>query len=226
MNSRLIESIYRRLIIESAIPDIEGLAACAEYDESEGYAVLFRIDEESIKWIKSAAMGKISGRLLGINGIVVGMISITEAAYPCWGASEVSQSVGPDFGKIVYGMGYAMSPHGRLMSDRSEVSKSAMAGWSRAALSRKALKFDNVSKPKTKPEEDDCSVYRGAKGKILNVALESQGWEKAMLDKLVSAGEPILAEALKEAEEAGKQTSMANLVWALKQGADSLYSGE
>jgi hypothetical protein len=53
----------------------------------------------------------------------------------CNGAWMVYRSAGPDMGKVVYSVGYALSPTGRLMSDRISVTPEASAAW--ASVARK-----------------------------------------------------------------------------------------
>ena len=226
-NKHIIESIYRRLLSESAMPDISNLAVKAEYNEQGGDAILFKVDEESLEILKGVALNKLTGTSLARDGVIVGMISISKSSYPCWDAFEVNESAGPGYGKILYGLAFAMSPSGRIMSDRNMVSKAARAGWAKASQSRTALQFDDVGDPKTSSKEDDCEVYTGKKGEILNVALEEQGWERAMLDKLVSRGEQVIDTLTEKLSgDATPQAIKARLELALRVGSGDFFDSK
>lgn len=89
----------------------------------------------------------------------IGFIRIIESKEPCYGAWEVTRSAGPGYGKLVYAMGYHMSPTGKLMPDRTSVSDSAREAWRKANKKSKGLKFDDVNNPKTSDPSDDCVIH-------------------------------------------------------------------
>lgn len=120
-----------------------------------------------------------------------------------WGAWEVTRAAGPGYGKIVYGLGYALSPKGLLMPDRSTVSPSAEAAWRKASTTRESLPLDAMPpENRTDTREDDVDSLHDEEGKeFLDRAYRSQGWERTMSDKLFAEGEKTLEALLEEAPE-------------------------
>lgn len=90
---------------------------------------------------------------------IIGFIRINKPKYPCHGAWEVTRSAGPGHGKLVYAMGYHMSPTGKLMSDRVSVSDSAREAWTKVYKKSQGLQLDDIKNPKTPTKSDDCQVH-------------------------------------------------------------------
>lgn len=139
-----------------------------------------------------------------VAGAVRGLMQIKKSGDPCWEAWEVIGSAGPggaDIARTVYGLAYAMSPSGVVMSDRGSLSAAAKASWARVAASgaREALPLDDISLPREQRrtpdfDGDDCSMYRGKsrgsapeKNPYLQYAYKAQGWERGMMNFLTAA---------------------------------------
>lgn len=98
---------------------------------------------------------------------IQGMIRIAQPSYDCNNAWEVKNSAGPGQGKLVYAMGYYMSPSGKLIADRSSVSKKAQNSWKKVRQKTKGEELDDYIEKNTPPESDDCEVWP-VTGKDLN----------------------------------------------------------
>lgn len=234
MNNRLIESVYRRLLAESSAPDTSGLGAVIK-DTSSGtkVAVIFKTSAASIEKMKkiisdersnSATWVVKAGEHLLLNKedpVVVGTIEIQVAESPCWDGWEVKRSAGPGYGRVLYGLGYAMSPSGRLFPDRFSLSSSAKKVWARAAKERKALPMDDEHKPKTPSEEDDCSVYGGEAA--IDSVYESQGWERGMLKQLVTSGEAAIKFASMGVKSSGSAAPERVLRYVLEKMTHEMF---
>jgi hypothetical protein len=145
-----------------------------------------------------------------VEDAVRGIIQIKASDQPCWGAWEVVGSAAPggaDMARTVYGLAYAMSPSGIVMSDRISASRPAKAAWARVREKgeRQALPFDDARNPKTPEPKDDCDLYRGKSGKTepdknpaLQNAYMSMGWEKGMLNYLVASHDAFSNELARE----------------------------
>jgi hypothetical protein len=89
---------------------------------------------------------------------ILGGIGIKKPDDPCADAWEVTNSVGKGQGKLVYALGFFLSPTRRLMPDRHSVSQDAFAGWAKQSKRpKKAL--DNVKKPSDNDDSNDCEVW-------------------------------------------------------------------
>lgn len=95
---------------------------------------------------------------------------------PCNNSWEIAFSVGPGFGKEVYGAAYAyVKKHGsgQLTSDRQHVSALAQDAWMKAFKSaRPRHEFDDLTAPadqKKTPDDptDDCVLHTDDSGKSL-----------------------------------------------------------
>ena len=188
MELLLIEKIYKRILKESEAANVEGLACYVRFgDEIE--AAVYNIDgmrEDLEKNPEFFTRKSHYGSNKALLKNMVGCVAIKPTDDPCWGAYEISYIVGP--GKIVYGLAYALSPNGMLISDRYAMSQSALKAWKNMSdkQTRGKRPLDNVRSPKTPGLEDDCEFR---KEEYLNYAYESEGWEKGMLDGLRSAHE-------------------------------------
>ena len=190
MNSTLIERIYRRILKESGAPSTEGMACYVESTGDE--AGLLNATVYNTKGIEKELKNNPGLFKTGLSIVkyrplmdhIIGCVSIKDTADPCLGAYEISTIAGR--GKLVYGLAYALSPNGMIISDRYSMSPEALGAWKNMAdkgtRSRKPL--DNVKNPRTEDPSDDCT-WR--KEEYLNYAYESEGWEKGMLSSLRAA---------------------------------------
>lgn len=123
---------------------------------------------------------------------VVGFVCVSPPKNPCWNAYEIKAIAGP--GRLVYPVGYATSPSGRLISDRERMTDLAISAWGNMASknTRKALRLDDYLH-RHDPEDpndyhtddpaDDCELR---KEDFLNFAYESDGTEEGLYNGLVN----------------------------------------
>lgn len=105
----------------------------------------------------------------------IGLNKVPDSDAPSYDASEVVFSgAEKGYGPLMYDI--AMQYCGKLMSDRHEVSKSAMGVWNYYFDNRsdvKHYKLDDYQHPKTRNKFDDAVVYQfGDKDNPLNYAYE------------------------------------------------------
>lgn len=123
---------------------------------------------------------------------VVGFVCVSPPKNPCWDAYEVKAIAGP--GGLVYPIGYATSPSGRLISDRERMTPKAIDAWGNMSSKnkRKALRLDDYMH-RHDPEDpndyhtddpaDDCELR---KEDYLNFAYESDGSEAGLYNGFVN----------------------------------------
>ncbi len=123
-----------------------------------------------------------------MKGVITIIAPLPKTSGECYGAWQVVMAKGEGYGREIYGLAYAMSPTGRLISDRIYVSDDAIDGWKRAASKRRALPLDDFNHDHKNPDEyhtpdpeDDCKVYRSKEKEHLNFAYEANGSEGALL---------------------------------------------
>jgi len=107
--------------------------------------------------------------------VIKGYASFHQTDNPCNDAWEVSSVAGIGYGKVLYGLGYALVPSGRLMPDRGYSSKRARDAWTKSAGKMKSFPLDNVWNPQTLDPSDDCELQvPGVKGEpsVLDYAYE------------------------------------------------------
>jgi hypothetical protein len=108
--------------------------------------------------------------------VVKGYASFHEPDEPCNGAWEVSGMAGIGLGKTLYGLGYYLTPKGRLMPDRVFSSKRARDAWTKSSGKMLGFPLDDIAAPKTPDPNDDCSVQvstmKGGPDPVLDVAYE------------------------------------------------------
>lgn len=116
-----------------------------------------------------------------LKSCIVGRVRIGKPDEPCWDAMTISSIAGP--GKLMYGLAYALSPSGLLISDRESMTSDAVSAWKGMADkgTRGKKKLDNVTEPETPEPEDDCKVRPE---EFLNYAYEAEGWEQEILRSL------------------------------------------
>lgn len=113
---------------------------------------------------------------------------------PCAGAWMVSAVAGPGYGKNIYGIGYALSPNGVLVPDRSSVKPSARGAWGKVSASgRGRIRLDDRdhqhseegNEYHTDDKSDDCKLHMDPDDPQLDYAYQSTGSEAALLSSLV-----------------------------------------
>lgn len=124
-----------------------------------------------------------------LMGCIVGRVRVTEPENPCWDAMMIASIAGP--GKLMYGLAYALSPSGLLISDRDSMTADAVSAWGNmsAKSSRGKKKLDDVTDPKTPEPEDDCALRPE---EFLNYAYESEGWERGVLSSMQAEHEQLV----------------------------------
>lgn len=195
---RLLREYIRSVLLESA-PDESGLGALVKQEGEEIEVVLFKYDflyaamsrrktdEDIFNFLKNNIFDSVVG---------YGVFTRPEKG-EAYGAYEVTHAAAPGLGKILYGMGYGLSPTGLLMPDRDKnaVSPDAEQAWKRASTGRKSLKLDALPpNNKTMNPEDDAVLHDVPGKEHLDRAYKSQGWEKSMTINLTSKGETTLKE--------------------------------
>jgi len=195
---RLLREYIRSVLLESS-PDESGLAALVKRDGDEIEVVLFKYDFLYSAMSRRKPDEDIFNFLK--NNILESVVGYGVFAKPtegeAYGAYEVTHAAAPGFGKILYGMGYGLSPSGLLMPDRDKnaVSPDAEQAWKRASSGRKSLKLDDLPpNNKTKNPEDDAKLHNVPGREHLDYAYEEQGWEGSMTKKLIAKGEATLKE--------------------------------
>ena len=120
---------------------------------------------------------------------VVGYISCSPPSRgEAWGAWEVTAAAGKGYGKILYSIGYALSPKGRLMPDRSSVSDSAREAWRGASRTHDSLQLDPLpTNNLTDTEEDDAVVHNEEGMEFLDRVYIAKGTEPDMVNQLIGA---------------------------------------
>lgn len=200
----ILERIYRRLIAESSAPSIEGLAAYI----SSFSATLYN-PNRLLADLRAVKGGLASDDILfdACSRAVVGEITIEEPNDPCLGAWYVGTIAGEGYGKILYGLGYALSPEGILMPDREAVSHKAYRAWSKQTA-RRVGEFDDAALPvdqRRTPNDpsDDCTLHKSNDGDCkktnrdpmpLNYAYKAEGWEDKLALDLKRAHNAAMAE--------------------------------
>ena len=106
--------------------------------------------------------------------VVKGYASFREPDEPCNGAWEVSSIAGIGHGKTLYGLGYYLTPNGRLMPDRMFSSKRAKEAWTKSSGKMKGFPLDDIKDPQTEDPNDDCVLQvpsdKGGPDPVLDVA--------------------------------------------------------
>ncbi len=224
MNGQTItERVMRRLLREAAATD--GLAVfITKTDEGYKTAVVYDAELALNPGGSKPIWGK-NETFLGTK-LIRGLISIAPAGDPCWGASEVKFSAGKGLGKIIYNLGYAMSPSRKLIPDRQKVSQDARDAWGKVLNNKAFPKFrlDNKEHPKdtshkdahTEDPKDDCSVHQpDEKGNPLNYAYQGSGEEMGYMGSLKAAHQNVLNQIPKE--------NRADFIEALEKGTNFFW---
>lgn len=155
------------------------------------------------------------------HDVIYGYIVVKAVVGKCWNAGEVKFSAArKGYGPLMYEL--AMADFGRLMPDHGGGSSpSARNVWTKYSQRSdvKALPFDDVKNPKTKPTEDDCHVYMDFDGDIgyLNAAYQGQG-DSAGKSTLVRSHQAFVGQFT-----AGKSFGKSEVEFALSQMGDEYF---
>lgn len=193
--NKLLREYVREVLKENSAPEISSLGALVRGARGLGgeiEVVLFnheyvykalakrKGDEDLFNFVKDTIYESIVGYA------VFGPPDKGEA----YDAYEVTHMAAPGLGKVLYGMGYALSPSGLLMPDRHTVSPDASAAWKKASKERETLKLDDLPpNNKTKDPDDDAELHKEKGKEHLDYVYKELGWEKGMSSKLISRGE-------------------------------------
>ena len=147
------------------------------------------------------------------SGIVVGYIKIGKPSEPCSDAWKVIGSWGPMMGEVVYDLALALSPTGRLVSDRVSVSGRARTRWEKLRTSRGAMTGGGLSlalddeyapsESQLTPDDpnDDCRLYqpmrKGGPDPILDRVYVATGSEAAKKEAMMANHEEAMAEVIR-----------------------------
>jgi hypothetical protein len=195
----------RGLIREILLRESSGGESLAAFiDESGSYINITLYDGNALVDVVSSpefeGINSPSFERVAMKQVMKGVIKIvapSKNSGPCYGAWQVVKANGEGYGRELYGLAYAMSPSGKLISDREQVSDDAIDGWKNAASKRKALPLDNLWHIHKTPEsyhtddpQDDCRTYSQWPGEKdinhLNFAYEANGSEGAILASLTA----------------------------------------
>lgn len=168
----------RRLIREALSPD--KLALYTYPEDSRGRRVIKVVLYSPAEILSDVEKFKKESFLYDQDdtGIVKGYARFQEPEHPCNGAWEVTSIAGPGLGKILYGLGYSLTPNGRLMPDRHYTTNAGKQAWSRASWSRlSGIPLDDeVGSLTPDNPEDDCELQKplevGGPDPLLDVAYE------------------------------------------------------
>ena len=201
----ITERVFRRLINEAGmipnesqaalIDDLGDLKRAIIYDRD-----LFLRDLDFVKF--NLKRGSERAEVMGdfFYDIMLAFIEITppesvggQSYGPCAGAWMVSAVAGPGYGRNIYGLGYALSPSGVLVPDRSSVKPKARDAWRKVfAKPVKKLQLDDRehahsekgNEYHTDDPFDDCRLHLDTEDPQLDYAYSGTGEEEALLNKL------------------------------------------
>jgi hypothetical protein len=200
----LLREYVKGVLLESV--STEGLAVFTGegfFDPQAVEAVLVdlaKFEEEFAAIKKTSLFTPLDVAKFAARKSVVGYISFGPPEHgQAWGAWEVTRSAGPGYGKILYAIGYALSPKGLIMPDRRSVSFSARTAWEKASKTHQALPLDGLPPMnKTDTREDDAEIHDEEDYEFLDKAYKAQGWEKGTVNQLIAAGKSLEAKLEKK----------------------------
>lgn len=202
-----LRRIIRQVLVESSGPTDASNLAVITFEEGKTKTavlyspeVLLRAMSENPEVVESVPLSRLFNEVGGVKGYITISPSRSDRCNNAW---KVDASSGRGLGEIVYGIGFAMSTTGRLMSDRNsisledDVSPGARSRWEKIAKGHKKIPLDDFRDPQTPQPEDDCFLFlpraRGGPDPILDNAYEAQGWEAEMLADMKSRHEQMMA---------------------------------
>ena len=199
MRKLLREYVRSILLLETVSTEGEGLAIFTGegfFDPQSIEAVLVNLavfKELMTTRAKSDKFTALDIAKFAAEKSVVGYISLGPPIHGnAWGAWEVTRSAGPGYGKILYSIGYALSPSGLLMPDRVSVSPSARAAWKKASKKYDSLELDALPpENKTDTKEDDAELHDEEDNEYLDRAYIAKGTETGMINQLIAAGKDL-----------------------------------
>ena len=199
--SMLLREYVRSILLESSV-STEGLALFTGegfFDSQAIEAVLVDVakfeEEMAATTSQSSRISRLDAAKFAAKKAVVGYISFGPPEHgQAWGAWEVTRSAGRGYGKLLYAVGYALSPKGLLMPDRRSVSFSARAAWEKASKNHDSLPLDALSpENRTDTREDDAEIHDEEDFPFLDRAYRAQGWEKDTVNRLLAGGKALEA---------------------------------
>ena len=189
----------RRIIREAAdgasLNTDELAAMLIEEDSGARVVVYHPVPVENMMRKLPGDVITLSPDLMGkLKSYVVGWVKVVKPTDPCWDAMMIASIAGP--GKLMYGIGYALSPSSLLISDRDSMTNVAVSAWRNMSTkgTRGKKKLDDVDAPSTPEPVDDCKVL---KDDFLNYAYEAQGWEMSVLETMNDNHEAVIARITK-----------------------------
>lgn len=215
----LLETVCRRLLREAM--EASHLAVLILEGDGETGAVLY--DVPAVQ--RAALRGETKPESLVDAKAVVGYIGLKHHDTDCWAASEVVTIVGKGVGRLLYQVGFALSPSGILVMDREQVSPDAAGSWLRLGEKKKKRRLDSPPPNNATPETiDDCELHGpgdgdcgGALRDQLNWVYLESGGEAAELDRLKASH----VEALRDLRRRG--TDPEDLMDSLAEAAGVLF---
>jgi hypothetical protein len=207
----ITERVLRRLLKESGGANLDGLAA---FVDTSG-------DPTAIIYLHKVVTDNLPGPALTtkpiweksenffMTQVVKGLVRIQPPPAACDDAWQTSYTVGPRLGKLVYGLGYALSPSGKLMASRekggsgeAKVTASAQGGWSKVFQKKDRIgrRLDDIELPRDKrltPDDpsDDCILQDPKAGENpINYSYKAEGWEASALYALEAAHDQVMTE--------------------------------
>ena len=234
MKSIIVERVFERLLKESEggagnsaalVQDLGDLKRAIIYDKG----LLLR----DIEYVKQSLEKRGMEFLIPFfHDIMLAFIEITppesaggQSYGPCAGAWMVSAVAGPGFGKSIYGLGYAMTPNGLLVPDRSSVKPKARNAWKKVAASgRGRVRLDDRNHQHseegneyhTDDPSDDCRLHQDPEDPQLDYAYQSDGSESALLSTLTKNHEDMM-------NQLGDIYLIADVEKALVKAVDSFW---
>lgn len=193
----ILREYVRRVLQESGMPDVSSLGMIARNFGDQKEVVIFRYDMVYSALSRRKPEDNVFDFLIDIitrSVVGYGIFGPPDkgSAYGAW---EVTHAAAPGLGKILYGIGYALSPSGLLMPDRHTVSPDAAQAWKKASKDRKSLKLDALPpNNKTATPNDDAELHSEPGKEHLDYVYEEQGWEKNVMSRLMAQGNTALKE--------------------------------
>lgn len=215
----IAERVLRRLLKESSSADLTGLAALID-TSGDPTAIIYshKVVTDNLPGpdLKTKPIWDRTENFY-MTQVIKGLVKIQAPPGPCDDAWQTRYTVGPGLGKLVYGLGYALSPSGKLMASRekgrageAKVTASAQGGWAKAFQKKDRIgrRLDDIELPQDRrltPDDptDDC-VLQDPKGEDnpINYSYKAEGWETGALRSLRAVHRQVMAEIPPEFQKA------------------------
>lgn len=235
IDSLLVERVMERLLVESGAPAVDPDYAVYVTPRTIGGpggrgGVIYRSEVLTVIYGESSYIKDRFMLADVLQDAIIGYIEVGPPQWPCQGAWEVRYAAGPGFGKLVYGIGYALSPNNRLVPDRKVVSNDAYKAWSKVAAGGKGMPLDNFADPQTSDKGDDCRLHQrtdddcakagGRDPSPINAAYDGGSWTRSVLASLKEKH----AATMKQIEDLGGSPESAGLVEeALREAGERFF---